>query len=204
VTTAREALELAKDKTFRAVFIDLVIPDVNSVALMNQIRAFQPGAAMVALALRTTNDISAEVKGQGFKDFLFKPFDAGALEDLLAKHLELDDVLAVDGNVMVCTAFTGKDERLDRYFTRLRKSARDAFEKLASACYDDAIVHVGDLPPRPDRVMRAVVEMARDAKALGIALRLVGTPEIKKQFSQITDVATLPFYASVDEARAAA
>ena len=69
--SAREALTQCQERVFRMVLIDMVIPDVNSVALMNQLRALQPHAAFVALVLRTANDPRAEIVSQGFTDYLF-------------------------------------------------------------------------------------------------------------------------------------
>src|SRR5262249_1638137 len=66
--SARDALQLCQERVYRVILIDLVIPDVNSVALMNQLRALQPHAVMVALALRSAGDVSAEIKNQGFGD----------------------------------------------------------------------------------------------------------------------------------------
>src|SRR5215467_8393690 len=92
--SARDALQHCQERVYRVVVVDLVIPDVNSVALMNQLRALQPHAVMVALALRSAGD-AGDVKGQGFNDVVYKPFEAAAVDDFLSKHFEVDDVLSV-------------------------------------------------------------------------------------------------------------
>ena len=203
--SAREALNMCQEKSYRIVVIDMVIPDVNSVALMNQIRALQPQAVMIALALRSPNDTSAEVKAQGFHDVMFKPFDVAAVSDFMARHFESSEEVSVDGNVLSCATFDGKDDRLDRYFTRVRTLCRDSLEKLASACYEDSILDLGAMPLKnSDKVVRLVVEIDKEAKKLGLALRIVGPSEVRKFMSSITETAELPFYGSVSEARAAA
>lgn len=63
--SARDALQHCQERIYRVVLVDSVIPDVNSVALMNQLRVIQPHAVMTALALRTANDIGAEFRGAG-------------------------------------------------------------------------------------------------------------------------------------------
>ena len=199
--SARDALQVCQEKVFRVVLVDLVIPDVNSVALMNQMRALQPHAVMVALGLRSAGDVSAEIKGQGFTDLVFKPFEAAAVEDFLAKHFDVDDVLSIDGNVLECAAFTGKEDKLDRYFTRLRALCHESLEKLASACYDDTIIDLSAIPLRNDKIVRLLMDSDKEAKKLGISLRLVGTPEIKKVVGAVMETAVLPFYASRAEAQ---
>jgi two-component system, cell cycle response regulator len=199
--SARDALQHCQERVYRVVVVDLVIPDVNSVALMNQLRALQPHAVMVALALRSAGDAS-DVKGQGFNDVIYKPFESATVDDFLSKHFEVDDVLSVDGNVMACAAFSGKEDKLDRYFTRLRTLCHESLEKLASACYDDTIIDLSAIPIRNDKIVRLLMDSDKEAKKLGIALRLVGTPEIKKVLGQVMETAAMPFFASRAEAQA--
>ena len=199
--SARDALQHCQERVYRVVVVDLVIPDVNSVALMNQLRALQPHAVMVALALRSAGD-AGDVKGQGFNDVVYKPFEAAAVDDFLSKHFEVDDVLSVDGNVLQCAAFSGKEDKLDRYFTRLRTLCHESLEKLASACYDDTIFDLSAVPLRNDKIVRLLMDSDKEAKKLGISLRLVGTPEIKKVLGAVMETAAMPFYATRAEAQA--
>jgi CheY-like chemotaxis protein len=198
--SARDALQMCQDRVYRVVVVDLVIPDVNSVALMNQLRALQPHAVMVALALRSAGD-AGDVKSQGFNDVVYKPFEPAAVEDFLSKHFEVDDILSIDGNVLACAAFSGKEEKLDRYFTRLRTLCHESLEKLASACYDDTIFDLSAVPLRNDKIVRLLMDSDKEAKKLGISLRLVGTPEIKKVLGAVMETSTMPFYASRADAQ---
>jgi two-component system, cell cycle response regulator len=200
--SAREALQLCQERSYRIVLIDMVMPDVNSVALMNQLRALQPHTVMVALLLRSTNDMTAEMKGQGFHDALVKPFEAEALDRFLSTHFESNELLTVDGNVLSCAKFDGKDDRLDKYFTKLRVLCRTSLEKLASACYEDSILDLSAMPIRnSDRVVRFVMETEKEAKKFGIALVLVGTADVQRVVGTVADTATLPFFSTVNEAR---
>jgi len=201
--SARDALQHCQERVYRVVVVDLVIPDVNSVALMNQLRALQPHAVMVALALRSAGD-AGDVKSQGFNDVVYKPFEAAAVDDFLSKHFEVDDVLSVDGNVLQCAAFSGKEDKLDRYFTRLRTLCHESLEKLASACYEDTIFDLSSIPLRNDKIVRLLMDSDKEAKKLGISLRLVGTPEVKKVLGAVMETAAMPFFASRAEAAAGA
>jgi two-component system cell cycle response regulator len=198
--SARDALQMCQEKVYRVVVVDLVIPDVNSVALMNQLRALQPHAVMVALALRSAGDAS-DVKDQGFSDVVYKPFEAAAVDDFLSKHFEVDDVLSVDGNILECAAFSGKEDKVDRYFARLRTLCHESLEKLASACYDDTIFDLSAIPLRNDKIVRLLMDSDKEAKKLGISLRLVGTPEIKRVLGAVMETAALPFFPTRAEAQ---
>jgi DNA-binding NtrC family response regulator/anti-anti-sigma regulatory factor len=199
--SARDALQMCQERVYRVVLIDLVIPDVNSVALMNQMRALQPHAVMVALALRSAGDASADSKAQGFSDLVYKPFEGAAVEDFLSKHFDVEDVLSIDGNVLECQAFSGKEDKLDRYFMRLRTLCHESLEKLASACYDDTIFDLSAIPLRNDKIVRLLMDSDKEAKKLGISLRLVGTPELKRVVGAVMETATLPFFSTRADAQ---
>lgn len=202
--SARDALASCQEKVFRVVLIDMVIPDVNSVALMNQLRALQPHAAFVALVLRTTDDPKADITAAGFVDFLYKPFDADATSELLGKFFEGGSVLEIDGNVLAASSFEGKEDKIERYYARLKASAKESVEKLAAACYDEAIFDLRSAPVRGDRMIRLLVEVEKDAKKFGVQLRLVGTGEVKAILTKVTDTAQMPFFETLDGARAQA
>ncbi|MCX5746750.1 MAG: response regulator [Proteobacteria bacterium] len=202
--SARDALQHCQERVFRVVLVDLVIPDVNSVALMNQLRVLQPHAVMVALALRTANDIAGECRSQGFHDVMLKPFDAAAVDEWRAKYFEVKDILSVDDNVLSCGEFTGKQDKVDGYFQRLKNMCHDSFEKLASACYEDTILDLSRVPLHNEKLPRLVMEMDSQAKKFGIMLRLVGNPDAQKALSALVETASLPFFTSISDAKNAA
>jgi two-component system cell cycle response regulator len=203
-TSARDALQLSAERMFKLVVIDMVIPDVNSVTLMNQLRALQPQAMMIALALRSTDELVTELKAHGFHDVIYKPFETAAIGELLSRHFESSDVVAIDGNVMSCAGFDGKDDRVEKYFSKLKTGCRESLEKLASACYDNSILDLGAVSVRNgDKLVRFVIDTDKEARRLGLQLRLVGKSELKAVMSSIMETAALPFFTSVSDARTA-
>ena len=202
--SAREAVTQCQERVFRMILVDLVIPDVNSVALMNQLRALQPHAAFVALVLRTNADPRAEITAQGFSDYLFKPFDPEATSELLNKYFEHGNVLEIDGNVLAAMAFEGKEDKVERYYAKLKTALRDATEKLAAACFDEAIFDLRSLPLRADRTIRLLIESDKEARKFGVQLRLVGNAEVQALLARVTETAELPLFDSLDRARGVA
>jgi two-component system cell cycle response regulator len=201
--SAQAALVAGRDKVCRVILVDTDIPDVNSVALMNQLRALQPHAAILALALRSTGDSAKEARDQGFDGALVKPFQSEELEDFLLKYFDNQDLLSLSDNVLSAGAFTGKEDRVDRYYARLVELSRGALEKAAAACFDEAILDLSAAPLKAERTVRAVLEVDRLARKLGLGLRLVGGKDVAKVLTGFADTAAMPFYASVKEARAA-
>ena len=201
--SARDALQRCRERTYRVIVIDMVMPDVNSVTLMHQLRALQPDAAFIALMLRSASDARGEARTQGFQDALLKPFDADATGEFLSRYFDHGDLLGVDDNVLSVVNFDSKPAKIDRSYARLRDLLREGFEKVASACYDDVIVDVTQLPVRPDKTVRLMLEADKEAKRFGLSMRIVGGSEAASVLQAIADTASLPFYPTVGDARSA-
>jgi two-component system, cell cycle response regulator len=199
--SAREALTACQEKVFRLVLVDMVIPDVNSVALMNQLRALQPHAQFVALVLRAATDPKAEITSAGFADYLFKPFDPDATSELIGKFFDAGNLLEIEGNVLTAAGFEGKEDKLERYYSKLKTSVKEATEKLAAACFEEAIFDMRNLPLRADRTIRMMIDIDKDTRKLGLQLRLVGSAEAGALLKRVTDTAELPFFTTIDQAR---
>ncbi|MGC3998690.1 MAG: response regulator [Anaeromyxobacter sp.] len=139
-TSAQQALTACRERVYRVVLVDTEIPDVNSAVLAQQLRVLQPHAAVVALALRTSNDVTKEVKEQGFDDVLFKPFRPEVIDDFLLRYFDNQDFLQVEDNVLKVAPFTGRADRVERFYGRLHGVFPDALEKVAAACYDEVVL----------------------------------------------------------------
>ena len=203
-TSAQAALAACRERMCRVILVDTDIPEVNSVALMNQMRALQGQAAILAMPLRGAGDPEKDARDKGFDGFLQKPFQPDSVQDFLLKYFANQDFLTVEDNVLKVGAFTGKDDRLEKFYGRVLELSRPALEKVAAACFDDAILDLTQMPLSPERTARALLEVDRQAKKLGLSLRLAGTPELAKLLTGFHETASLPFYPNVDAARSAA
>ncbi|CAN5420775.1 hypothetical protein BH11MYX1_BH11MYX1_00160 [soil metagenome] len=75
--------------------------------------------------------------------------------------------------------------------------------RTASACYEDSIIDLSKMPMHNDKRPPLVMDMDTEAKKFETALRIVGVPETKNALSQLVETASLPFFGSVGEAKAA-
>lgn len=201
--SAQQALALCRESIFRLVLLDSEMPDVSSTVLQKQIRTLQPQAPVLAMFLRTTNDIDAKVRAEHWDGVLLKPFDAASVEDLLAQYFDNQELVLLDDNVLKIAPFAGKEDRQERYFQRVGGLVEGLLEKLAAACFDQAILDLSRLPGAPNRTPKLVLKVGQRAEMLGIELRLVGTQETQQLLSNFTDTAAISFYSSIAEARAA-
>jgi len=201
--SAQAALNVCRERIFRVILIDNEIPDVDSSVLMNQLRVLQPHAAFLALALRSVNKVQNEMKELGFDDVLFKPFMPEAIDDLLARYFDNQELLIKEDNVLKVAAFTGRAERMERYYTRVSELLTGGIESMAAACFDDFIVDVSAMPRDPQRTAQLITAVEGQGKKFGMELRLVGPEEVAKLLKSFAETSKMAVFNSIDQARAA-
>ena len=202
--SAAAALTVCREKVFRVVFVDIDIPDVNSAALMNQLRTLQQHAAFLALALRSTNDLQKEMQAVGFDDVVFKPFDKDSLDDFMIRYFNDQELVVAEDNVIKVGGFTGKEDRLEKYFNRVTKLLEETIEKLAAACFDEAIVDISAAPLKADKIPRLVIDLKKEAQKRGIEMKLVAGAEVQALLKKFDETANMNVAHSVNEAKMAA
>jgi two-component system, cell cycle response regulator len=202
-TSAQSALASAREKVYRVVLIDTDIPDVNSAVLAQQIKLLQPNAAFVALALRTANDMSKELKEQGFSDIVYKPFNQDHVDDFLMQFFDNQEFLTSEDNLLKVAPFVGKPERLDRYYGRVAQLFPAVLNKVASACYESILLDLSNVPTQGDRLPKLLVTVAEQVKDVGMEMSIVGTAEIRKVLASFEETRAIRYFATVQEARAA-
>jgi two-component system, cell cycle response regulator len=202
--SAQAALASCREKVYRVVLVDTDIPDVNSAVLGQQIRVLQPHAAVLALALRAAEDPTKALRDQGFDDVLLKPFRPENVDDFLLQYFENQDFLTVEDNVLKIAPYQGRADRVDRFYGRLHAVFPEGLEKVAAACHDDVLLDVGVPPLEGDRLPKLVHEVATKSREFGMTLSVVGSADVRKLLAGFSETKDLAFFASIQEARAAA
>ena len=113
VTNGQAGLALCRERAFRVVLIDRELPDMNSVALLRQIRVLQPSAACLALTLRSASDLRQEVKDDGFDDVVYKPFTPEMMDEFLEQFFDASEPVNVDGSLVSTPAYTGREVNVE-------------------------------------------------------------------------------------------
>lgn len=203
-TSAQSALASCRERVYRVVLVDTEIPDVNSSVLAQQIRVLQPHAAMIALSLRTANDVAKEAREQGFDAALCKPFRAEDVDDFLLQYFDNQDFLQIEDNVLKVAPYTGRADKVDRFYLRLQQVYPDALEKVAAACHDEIVLDVGSPPLEGDRLPKLVIAVSTRAREFGMTLSLVGSAEMRKVLGGYEETKDLRCFSTVQEARAGA
>jgi two-component system cell cycle response regulator len=194
-SSAQDALRQVRERVYRLVIVDNQIPDVNSTALMNQMRALQPRATMISLCLRTADNALEEAKREGYDGVLFKPLTQDLVDELVSAYFDTNEILIVEGSSMKVSAYTGREEGLDRYYSKLAQRVRTDMLKIAEACFDNVEIDAAKMPLRPERAIKLMVDVAQEATRLGLDVKLRGTPDLGTLLSGLAETAKIPFEA---------
>ena len=194
--TSQEAIALCRERSHRVVLVDCDIPGVDSAALMQQMRLLQPHAIFVLLALRSASKAFDDSRNAGFDGVLHKPFDPEEMDEFLLQHLDNQEVVVKDDNILKVAPFRGRETRLERFFTQVSKLTANEVEGIAELIFD-----ISALPVHPERTARMVVSVHECARRVGLELRLVGSPDTVKALKQVSDTATIPIFGSITDAR---
>jgi len=183
------------------VLIDSDMPDVNTAALARSIRLLQPRAAFALLALRTTNNVRSEAQQMGFDQVLFKPFVPEDLEEFVSRYFDNRDLVSKQENVLRVEAFSGKEERLPGYFSRVTSLAARTVEEIAAACFAEVVFDATRMPLQPAKTAQLVLDLGQQARRMGVELRLVGSRELGSALMQYAETKDVPVFASVEAAQ---
>jgi two-component system cell cycle response regulator len=198
-----------REGSFKAILVDSDLPapvgapDVRGAALVSQLQAAQPRAAIIALCLRTTNDSSQEMRALGYANVLFKPFRQEAVDDLVEAHLlEREEVITRTDDVLTLGALVGKAELQEGYFTRLAALTPAALEQVAAACHEHVIVDIRRAPSHSPRFGDAIAAIASQARRTGLGTKLIVGEDDKRRLSTFPGARSLWKFDSLDAARA--
>jgi len=99
-----EALALAKRAAYHLAFLDINMPDMEGIALIDRLRAIHPGMAVIMLTGYGTAEKNAQARQKGISDFLEKIGPSG--DRLLG-----EEMLALADEAYARAAAAGKGGR---------------------------------------------------------------------------------------------
>jgi two-component system, cell cycle response regulator len=202
--SGQSAVQLCRDRSYRAILVDNTMPDVNSASLVRQLRLLQSQATFAGMCLRSSPRAVEESREMGCDLPLLKPFDVSDVEEFIGRMFTSEDLVAKNENVLTLAAFKGKDSRLDGYFLQASRLVLTSAENVAAACFADVILDLTSIPLVPEKVARLLIDLQEKISKMGLGLRIVAPAEVARTAKQYTETATLPVFQSVLDAQKAA
>ncbi len=90
LTTAlsgREALDLLKNESFHLILLDHMMPEMDGIETLQEIRKDYPDLPVIALTANVMSGGLDFYKKAGFQDYLAKPVEGAVLEETIKKYL---------------------------------------------------------------------------------------------------------------------
>jgi CheY-like chemotaxis protein/anti-sigma regulatory factor (Ser/Thr protein kinase) len=180
VQSGKEALARAQDQPYDVVLTDILMPGMDGLALLSELRARAPGIRVVVMTIRNTSDHILGSLRRDAAGYVSKPFTRDALimalREAMSRPVETDDIQVLSDRPewislqIRCKVATA--DRLTQFMRELPGSlSRDAREEVATAFREllmNAIEHGGHLDPRQTvdlsviRTARTIVYYIRD------------------------------------------
>jgi len=138
--TGREGLRLLRERAVSLVLLDLVLPDLDGVAVMKEAQRIAPGADIIMITGHATLESAIAAVEAGAAGYALKPLDLGRLDALMARALDR--------------------RRLQRENARLQREAAERLheaEALLEA--SGAVTATLDLPEALRRVCRTLARL---------------------------------------------
>jgi len=83
-----DGLNRFRDGDFQMVITDMKMPDMNGVELLEAVKAIKSDIIVIIITAYSTIDAAVDVIKLGAFDFISKPFDMGALKEIVDRAIE--------------------------------------------------------------------------------------------------------------------
>jgi len=156
-STGRAGLKLAAEETPDVVFLDVKMPEMDGLEVLERLRAQLPTCQVVMISGHGTIDTALEATRHGAYDFLEKPLDTNRLLVTLRNALSIrglaDSVAQLRSDVEARYAIVGESPKIRQVLERV--------ERVAST--DARVLITGENGTGKELVARAIHRLSRRA-----------------------------------------
>jgi two-component system sensor histidine kinase/response regulator len=170
-TTGQEGLRRLREQPFDLVLLDVVMPDVRGVDLLDPIHEQDPDTVCIIITGYATVELAVQAIKAGAYDFLSKPFTSDLL--LMAVHqglerrklsLEAKRLEILEQEAAELTRAKEELERLDRFKTTFMLTVAHELRAPLTALQSFLIaIQQGYIPPdQQEQILQRAVERAQE------------------------------------------
>ena len=116
-TTAKKALTIIEKETPRIVFLDIIMPDIDGIDLLKEIKQKYPDIIVIMVTAKHDDETRNAAIAAGADEFITKPFSRNYLRDVVVQ--KIGDVLDKGGHMQTPAILLVDDEE------EFRKTIRD-------------------------------------------------------------------------------
>ncbi len=136
-TRAGEALRLMAEQSFDLALLDVMMPEMNGIALLEKLRAKDPELSVVMMTAFASIDLAVDAIKKGAYDFITKPFDKDTILRVIHKGLERNRLVRENVTLkeQVCqkeafASFVGQSPAMSQFCERLKTVALSDYTVL--------------------------------------------------------------------------
>jgi len=126
-TRPSHALRLMTEQSFDLALLDVMMPEMNGIALLEKLRQKDPELSAVMMTAFASIDLAVEAIRKGAYDFITKPFEKETILRVINKGLERNRLLRENITLkkQVCrkeafASFVGRSPAMEKFYERLR------------------------------------------------------------------------------------
>jgi two-component system nitrogen regulation response regulator NtrX len=165
------ALELVAEKSFDVVLLDIKMPGMDGIEVLQRVRDSKADLSVVMISAHGTIETAVECTKKGAFDFLEKPWDQERL--LVTIRNAMTQRQLVRRNRELQRSHPGRDQMVGS--SKVLQEIRDTIERVART--DARLLIVGENGTGKELVARAVHEKSRRASETFVEVNCAAIPE---------------------------
>lgn len=172
--TAKQGIQLVRNRSPDAVICDIRLPDLNGLEVYNQIREIDPRVPVIMITAYATTDTAIEAMKRGAFEYLLKPLDLPQLRDVVQRALEQSQLARVPA---VFDEEQTEDLTSDRIVGR-SAAMHEIYKSIGRVASQDVTVLIlGESGTGKELVARAIYQHSHRNHAPFIAINCAAIPE---------------------------
>jgi DNA-binding NtrC family response regulator len=170
----KEAIDIAKKKNLDLVLLDVRMPEMDGISVLEQIKGIDESIDVIMItAVLTVNTAVAAIK-KGAYDYLTKPFDIAALEELIKKTLEKRKLARE--NLFLKTLVS--EEHFFEKIIGKSKNMKEVFQLVRDAAKGNSTILIyGESGTGKELVARAIHSQSHRKNNLFVTVNCAAIPE---------------------------
>lgn len=173
--TAREGIEQVAAAPPDAVLLDVRLPDLSGLEVLEEIRQIEPHLPVIIMTAHGTANTAIEAMKRGAFDYILKPWQLGELRALVDKALDAGRISRIPA-LFDAEVATG-EERVDRIIGA-SPTIQTVFKEIGRIAPQDVnVLILGESGTGKELVARAIYHHSRRAAKPFLAINCAAIPE---------------------------
>ena len=172
--TAREGLDLARQRHPDVIILDVQLPDMSGLDALGQLRELDARSPVIFITGKSTTDTAIEAMKRGAYEYLLKPLELAQLRQVVERALAISRLMQVPA---VVADADGVDDRADAIIGRCPQM-QNVYKDIGRVAGQDVTVLIsGESGTGKELVARAIYQHSRRAGGPFLTINCAAIPE---------------------------